>query len=474
MRLIPGPIKRPVYLLLTALAGIAALLALLSGQDRRSHLEEVLERGSLTLLSRYGATSYYLGPEGYTGFEYDLAAGFADYLGVQLQVTVPDQFQQIFPALDAGAGDLIAANITRTPQREKRYRFGPDYQLVRAEVVYRSGSKRPRTVAELLGNRIRVIAGSSYVDLLREARQEIPQLQWQESDEASIEDLLDAVSKGVIDYTVIDSTAFKINQRYFPRVRRAFSLGPELPMAWVFPADRDNSLMFEARNFFSQIEQNGDLAALNSAYYGEPGDFDQIGMLTFVQKIEQRLPKLLPLFNQIAADHDLDWRLLAAMGYQESHWNPEAVSRTGVRGIMMLTQRTADQLGIADRLDPIQSIEGGARYLKRLLRRVPERIDSDNRLWLALAAYNIGWGHLEDARVLTQRNGGDPDQWPDVRKHLLLLTQEKWFRQTRHGYARGYEAAHYVDNIRSYYDTLIWMETHSHPLMSEIKVSTST
>ena len=474
MRPIPGPFKRPAYLLLAALSGVIAIFALLSGQDRRSHLEEILERGSLTLLSRYGATSYYLGPEGYTGFEYDLAAQFADYLGVRLQVTVPDQFQQIFPALKSRSGDLIAANITRTPQRERQLRFGPDYEFVQAEVVYRSGSKRPRSVADLLGNRIRVIAGSSYVDLLRVARQTVPQLQWQEAGDASTEDLLDAVSNGVIDFTLIDSTAFKINRRYFPRVRRAFSLGPELPMAWVFPSGRDNSLLLEARKFFALSEQNGALTDLKSAYYDDMGDFDQIGMLTFMQKIEQRLPNLLALFNQIAADHGLDWRLLAAVGYQESHWDPQAVSRTGVRGIMMLTQRTADQLGIADRLDPVQSIEGGARYLKRLLRRVPERIDPDNQLWLALAAYNIGWGHLEDARVLTQRNGGDPDQWPDVRKHLLLLTQEKWYRQTRHGYARGYEAVHYVDNIRSYYDTLIWMETHSHPLMAEIKLSSST
>jgi membrane-bound lytic murein transglycosylase F len=161
----------------------------------------------------------------------------------------------------------------------------------------------------------------------------------------------------------------------------------------------------------------------------------------------------------------VDWRLLAAIGYQESHWDPDATSRTGVRGIMMLTQRTATQLGVNNRLDPEQSIEGGARYFLRMHRRVPARIQEPDRTWMALAAYNMGYGHLEDARVLTQKQGGDPDLWLDVNERLPLLSQEKWYRQTRYGYARGYEAKQYVENIRSYFDTLIWMETRSHPML---------
>ena len=146
------------------------------------------------------------------------------------------------------------------------------------------------------------------------------------------------------------------------------------------------------------------------------------------------------------------------MGYQESHWNPDAVSPTGVRGIMMLTEATARQLGVEDRVDPRQSIFGGARYLRRIKRKIPERIAEPDRTWLALAAYNIGFGHLEDARILTQANGGDPDRWEDVREHLPLLADPKWHTRTRHGYARGGQPVHYVENIRYYYDVLLWLD----------------
>jgi membrane-bound lytic murein transglycosylase F len=183
-------------------------------------------------------------------------------------------------------------------------------------------------------------------------------------------------------------------------------------------------------------------------------------------QMRERLPEFRPLFEQASERTGLDWRLLAAVSYQESHWNPRAVSPTGVRGLMMLTNRTARQLGIEDRNDPRQSVSGGARYLRSMIERLPERIEHPDRLWLALAAYNIGLGHLEDARVLTERQGGDPDRWADVRGRLPLLTQKKYFSQTRFGYARGYEAANYVENIRTFYEILVWMDSRDHPLMT--------
>ena len=153
----------------------------------------------------------------------------------------------------------------------------------------------------------------------------------------------------------------------------------------------------------------------------------------------------------------MDWRLLAAVGYQESHWDPDAVSPTGVKGLMMLTQDAAKDIGIKDREDPQQSILGGAKYLASMHKRIPDRIPEPDRTWLALAAYNVGLGHLEDARMLTLKNKGDADKWVDVKKNLPLLTKEKWFKQTRYGYARGREPVRYVENVRTYYDILVWI-----------------
>jgi membrane-bound lytic murein transglycosylase F len=183
-----------------------------------------------------------------------------------------------------------------------------------------------------------------------------------------------------------------------------------------------------------------------------------------MQHIEQRLPRYQAWFEKAGKDSGIDWRLLAAIGYQESHWNPKAVSPTGVRGLMMLTQDTMKQLGIdKSRHDPQASIEGGARYIRRVKKRLPKRIKNPDRTWMALAAYNIGFGHLEDARILTQDDGADPDKWIDVKKYLPRLSQKKWYKKARHGYARGQEPVRYVENIRSYYDILVWVTEREHP-----------
>ena len=162
------------------------------------------------------------------------------------------------------------------------------------------------------------------------------------------------------------------------------------------------------------------------------------------------------MFEQYSGD--FDWRKLAAASYQESHWNPSARSPTGVRGMMMLTLPTAAYVGVDNRLDPEQSIRGGAFYLKDMMERLPDTIPENQRIWFALASYNIGLGHVEDARRLTESMGMDPDAWADVKKVLPLLQQSKYYKQTRYGYARGSEAVHYVDSIRRYYDTLVWID----------------
>ncbi len=438
---------------------------LYSGHDQLTHLEKVQQRGHLTLLTRNGASSYFIGPEGGTGPEYDLAAAFAEYLGLDIKVKVPDAFGNLGTLLRNNQGDFIAANLTRTPAREQLFNFGPDYAEAKTVVVYRRGKTRPRKLPDLLGMKLSTIAGSSYEDLLQKAQKILPDLSWTAETNIGMEGLLLAIANGELDATLVDSNIFKINSQFYPGLRIGFTFADEQPQAWAFPPGDDDSLLQQARAFFSLIDENGTLAAIQARYEGNDNDLDRVGMFQFMKQVRNRLPPLLPLFQEVATVHDLDWRLLAAMGYQESHWDPDAASVTGVRGIMMLTQRTAKQLGINDRLDPEQSIEGGARYFLRMHKRIPGRIAEPDRTWMALAAYNMGWGHLEDARVLAQKQGGNPDRWQDVDERLPLLSQEKWYQQTKYGYARGYEAQQYVNNIRSYFDTLVWMDTRAHPML---------
>lgn len=456
---------KPRLSFLAPLSVVLLLPFLTSGNDAPTRIEQVERRGSLTLLTRNGASSYFLGADGDTGPEYELVAAFASFIGVDVEVRVADAFSKLAGMLQNGQGDLIAANLTRTPSREALFRFGPDYDQAHTEVVYRRGTQRPRSIEDLVGLRVAVIAGTSYEEILQRAQAELPQLEYEAIEEAGMEDLLLAVSEGHIDATLVDSNILNINRHFYPSLRHGFTLDETQPQAWAFARDDDDSLVQQAYMFMTGARETGLLASIRDRFFNRNNNLDQVGMFHFLKQVRNRLPQLLPVFQDVAAHHDLDWRLLAAMGYQESHWDPEAQSHTGVRGIMMLTQRTAQQLGLNDRLDPVQSIEGGARYLLRMWNRIPDRIPDPDRTWMALAAYNMGWGHLEDVRVLTQRQGGDPDRWRDVSERLPLLTQEKWYKQTRYGYARGLEAQRYVRNIRNYYDILMWMDTRAHPLL---------
>ena len=451
-----------IGLLTTALV-VAALPR--GEQKSPSRLEQVRERGALVMLTRNGASSYFEGADGPTGPEYELARAFADFIGVDLEVHVAHEFQDLAELLNDGEGDLVAANLTRTPERERQFRFGPDYAETRTLVVRRKAGDEVARIEELAGLRVAVIAGSSYARLLRDAAGDVPELAWQAVTGAGIEDLLLAIEHGELDATLVDESIYDINRQYYPHVEIAFALPEPQKQAWAFVRDDDDSLAQQAAVFLKQAREDGRLAEIRNRFFINRDSPNQVGMPHLVRRMRERLPEFLPIFQDVADQYGVDWRLLAAIGYQESHWDPLATSPTGVRGLMMLTNSTAGSLGVADRLDPRQSIEGGARYFLRMRDRVPARIPEPDRTWMALAAYNIGMGHLEDARVLTQRQGGDPDHWADVSQRLPLLTQEKYFRTTRHGYARGHEAQRYVRNIRNYFDVLVWMDTREHPLL---------
>lgn len=440
-----------------SLALVFSLLFLSAGcSEPKSALEQVQDKGSLTVLTRNVATAYYEGPAGPTGIEYDLAKGFADELGVKLDLVVAANVTDVLNQLAAGRADFAAAGLTDTEARRAWARFTPPYQNVTQQVVYRNGAPRPRTMAKLNG-RLAVMAKSSHAEQLARLKSELPGLQWTENEELSSEELMSMVSEGSLDYTIADSHELANNQLLYPELRVAFDITPPEPLAWAFPRGADDSLYKAAVDYFNRLSQSGRIEQLIEHYYGHRDKFDYVGTRTYLAHIQERLPSYRAAFQQAALDNGMDWRLLAAMAYQESHWDAGAVSPTGVRGIMMLTSVTAEHLGIASRHDPLASIEGGGRYIHMLLDKLPERIQGPDRLWLALAAYNVGFGHLEDARKITQMRAGNPDSWKDVKANLPLLRRSEWHRRVPHGYARGGEAVRYVENIRSYYDTLVWI-----------------
>jgi membrane-bound lytic murein transglycosylase F len=439
------------------LLGCIFCLALTACKKPASLLEQVQQQNELIVITRNSATTYYEGADGPTGFEYELARNFADYLGVKLHIVIPPNFNDILPLVALGDAHLAAAGLTVTDKRREKVRFGPVYYQITPQLVYRSGSRRPRSPGDLQGGTLEIVAGSSHEERLQELKQEYPQLSWEAQPDQSNEELLTLVWQQLIDYTVADSHELAVNRHYYPELKPAFDLDDPQPLAWAFPRSEDDSLYLAASAFFKKIMHDGTLEQLIERYFGHIETFDYVGTRRYQAHVEQRLPLYQDLFKEAAGEVGMDWRLLAAMGYQESHWDPDAVSPTGVRGLMMLTLDTASELGIEDRVDPAQSITGGAEYLARMKQRLPEHITEPDRTWLALAAYNVGLGHLEDARNLTIKNKGDPDRWVDVKKNLPLLSKQKWFQQTRYGYARGREPVRYVENVRTYYDILVWL-----------------
>ena len=265
----------------------------------------------------------------------------------------------------------------------------------------------------------------------------------------------------ILDYTVVDSNQFQLIRGQFPNLNVAFDISKPEKIAWAFPLGEDHSLYNEAVKFLAELKSTGVLEQLQDKHFGYSKQLDYVGICTFWHHADTRLPKLIKSFHLAAKKYNLDWKLLAAVAYQESHWNKHAVSPTGVRGIMMLTKATAKQMNVTNRLDPEQSIEGGAHYLSTRIKKIPKRIEEPDRTWMALAAYNIGFGHLEDARILTQQQGGDPDKWIDVKQRLPLLAEKEWYQKTKYGYARGKEPVTYIDNVRQYIKMLKKLEPNS-------------
>lgn len=421
-----------------------------------THLERVKHRGELVVATRIGTTTFQPSGEGGSGFEHDLVKAFANHLGVQVRWVVPERFEAILSLTQNGRVDLAAAGISVTRERLGRVRFGPHYQQVTEELVYRNGSSRPESIQDLRGRHIAVVAGSSHEETLRRLARQHPWLDWESVAHVSPDELLRRVAEGGFELTVADSKELASVRRFFPELRVAMELSEPRFIAWAFPPGRDTSLVESAERFFERLAANGRLQQIRERHFGHVDVLDYPGLLTFMQRVRERLPELEPLFREAGRHHGVDWRLLAAISYQESHWNPGAVSRTGVRGLMMLTRATAGQVGVSDRTDPRASVMGGTEYLLSLRRRLPADIREPDRTWMALAAYNVGLGHLEDARRITEAQGKDPDRWIDVMEHLPLLSQRQWYQDTRHGYARGWEPVQYVQNIRGFYDILSW------------------
>lgn len=419
-----------------------------------NRIAAIQARGELRVSTIVSPLTYSRVDDKAYGLDYALAEQFANYLGVKLKVTVRQNISELFDDLDNDKADLLAAGLVYNSERVKNYHAGPAYYSVSQQVVYRVGSYRPRSLGELNADNLSIAPGHAVINDLQALKEtKYPDISWQVDEKRSSETLMEEVLAGRLNYTIADSVAISLFQRVHPELAVALDITDEQPVTWFSVNDEDDTLSAAMLDYFNSINEDGTLARLEEKYLGHGGDFDYVDTRSFLRAVDSVLPDLQPLFEKYAKE--IDWRLLAAISYQESHWDAQATSPTGVRGLMMLTKNTAQSLGLTDRTDAEQSIGGGMRYLLDMMDKVPDTVPQDEKIWFALAAYNMGYAHMLDARALTVKQKGNRDSWTDVKQRLPLLSQKPYYSKLTYGYARGHEAYAYVENIRKYQISLV-------------------
>ncbi|GKX55182.1 hypothetical protein SOASR030_12940 [Leminorella grimontii] len=378
------PLKTNYFFIgvITLLLALALWPMLYWKHDGGTRLQKIIASGELNVDTLRAAPYYYQDDGGVKGLDYELAKMFADYLGVKLNIKTQRNVTDLFKGLENGKTDMLAAGLIFNQERMKALSAGPAYYSVSQQLVYRQNAAKPSSLENLKG-RLSIVSGSASISTLHQLKKSAyPDLTWETSSTLSSTDLLKQVASGELDYTIADSVTIAILQRIYPNLAVAFDITEEEPVVWYTYKSDDNSLNAAMLDFFNQINEDGSLAKLEEKYLGHVGEFNYVDTRTFLNAVDNVLPNLRPLFEQYSKQ--IDWRLAAAIAYQESHWNPTATSSTGVRGIMMLTRNTADSLGVTNRLDPEQSIRGGLVYLEQLMEKL-------RRLLLKMRKSGLRW-----------------------------------------------------------------------------------
>ncbi|MBM5572063.1 MULTISPECIES: membrane-bound lytic murein transglycosylase MltF [Deefgea] len=441
---------------------------LLGCGEHSSQFQRVLpwaESKELTVLVQNGPTTLYVDAEGrYAGLEYDLVTRFAELNNLNVRFIMVATYAEVVQRLKQNEAHL-AVGVHRGVDGEGLL-FGPAYQNVTPVLVYAASRSEADVLKEIQQGQAPLSTLPQYLDSLSQQKAQYPNLQMNVVAQADNEDLIEQVSSGQLAYAVVDSHAADVAQNYYPNVAISKSFANNTQqLSWAV-RDEDPQLRTMASAYFRQVMAEGTLARLQDRYYGHVNRVDALDALTYLGRIKSTLPKFRAAFLQAEAETGIDWRLLAALAYQESHWDNESISPTGVRGIMMLTNDTASLLGV-DRLNPRESILGGARYVQMMRNGIPETIPEPDRTWIALAAYNIGMGHVEDARTLALRLNRNPDSWTDLKGVLPLLRKPEHFSTLKYGYARGGAPVIYVERLKSYYDILVRFERPSKVTLPE-------
>src|SRR6185312_14874040 len=450
---------RPLaFLYRRSLIGLAGLTLLLFSGCNQPILPRAPAKPGISVVVRPGPATWFIAPNGQAmGFDHDLLTRFARERGVPLNVVFADGAAALRAKIGSGEAQLGAGGLfeAASDHASEDADAGPalawssGYHAVEPVLIYNVDGYRPHRWNGLDAQ-------------LAAVRLSHPEVQWQPVDVASADALIAQVADGTMSYAIVASSDAAVARNIYLDFDVAFSAGPSREFAWaIAPGYPELRIALDA--FFARLRKDGTLARLAERYFGDARQVQRIDAGVFQERIRKALPEWRKTFIDAQTKSGVEWRLLAAIAYQESQWDPDATSETGVRGLMQLTEDTARALGVADRLDPKAATIGAAKYLADLKRKLPARIAEPDRTWLALAAFNTGIGHLEDARVLTQRQKLNPDLWSDVRQVLPLLAEPDYYIMLKNGYARGGMPVAFVGRVRGYYDILLRTQAEEHP-----------
>lgn len=403
------------------------------------------------------------GPDGEaSGFERDLIFAFAAELKLPARVVLAENPAQLNDLLAKGKIHFAAAAPVSA---DSPFRYTTPLREARLLIVQHDDAIPLDELEDLVGHPIAVLGGGPADAALRKLALTTA-VTIDAADKGNDIDLLARVADRLSEAVATDSAHFDVATNYFPDLVEAQEIPGKVAYAWAFRVE-DESLRAEAESFIGQFRETGQLARLHDRYFGHIKRINTRGTAQFIEDMRRLLPHYRQDFQRAGAVTGIDWRILAALSYQESHWNPLATSPTGVRGMMMLTEETADRMRVGNRLDPRESIMAGARYLADLMDELADEIRQPDRLWLTLAAYNLGMGHLNGARQFAVGMKRDPTSWYEMKTVLPLMARPEYYARLKSGRARGGEAVILVENVRTYYDILARFEpTVSSPLQT--------
>ena len=454
-----------------ALAAIAAFAAAFLAGCQPESLPPPAINERLVVAVRLGPTSWYPGPDGLpTGFDHDLLAKFAEDRKLKLEIVEVGSAAELLSKVAEGEVHIGAGGLYRPPggvspgiktDDGARVLWTAGFFAVEPVLIYTTDGFKPKDWKDLAGAAVGYVDGTGIEASLLKIRREHSEVTWKPMALPSADALIAQVSDGHVDYAIVPSIDAAASRNVFLDYDVGFTVGAKRDLAWAV-APLQGKLRDEIDAFFAQSRRDGLLKRLAERYFTNTRQVERIDAGVFLDRIKTLLPEYRTTFQRAQVATGVDWRLLAAIAYQESQWDPFATSETGVRGLMQITEDTAKHLRI-DRLNPMDAVVGAAQYVQDLKSKLPPRITEPDRTWFALAAYNIGLAHLEDARILAQKQKLNPDSWSDVKQVLPLLALPEYHEGTKYGYARGGMPVAFVDRVRAYYDILLRQETAYQP-----------